>query len=665
MTAHVGSLRFAATALSEAIRPRPPTPFRAWLPKNIVLVDGEKRGELWSEADAPYLGEIADCLSQEHPCNLVTVRKSQQTGVSILALSWALYIAEICPDNVLYGVPGIDALQDANGQKMQPMIDAWQKATDKKIIAPAKSRDGSGSTTYKKIFPGGVIDLANANSVMNLSGKTSRYGVKDEFSKWENTPNGDDPDELFFGRFTAFRRLKSYKILELSTPEIDSGDELGDGAGHCRVDRSFRRSDQRFWHIRCPQCRHEFVQTFDLLVIDRDHPHKTVLGCPDCHYPINEMERVAAVRAGRFIPTLSGPDRHPGFHVDAFISLMMSYEAIAENFIAAERIGAGESGIKGFANRTLGLPYALRGNAPDHKRLMERREAYAQHIVPAEGLLFVAGADVQHDGIYVEAVAFSEDRQSWTVAAEFLEGSTDDPNAGAWERLDAFRGTRFLDTFGNDRPIEALAVDAGDGARTTQVYEWCRRRANCYAVKGQHGRGVPAISVPTKKSVKKSGKRQRFGSSLSWPVGTWALKAEFYGNLYKIGLAAGEAKDPPGYCHFGTWLGEEYFLQITAEAFDQKMVRGKLVEEWKKIRRNNHFFDCRVYAMAMAELLGLSKMSRDDWARLRSARQPSRPVDMLSAPSEQLIERHGNSEPASAATDNTLAKKREAWAKRR
>jgi Phage terminase large subunit gpA, ATPase domain len=65
-------------------------------------------GELWTVAGAPYLLEIADCLSDDDPCNLVTVRKSQQSGASILALAWCLCIADREPANVLYGVPGID-----------------------------------------------------------------------------------------------------------------------------------------------------------------------------------------------------------------------------------------------------------------------------------------------------------------------------------------------------------------------------------------------------------------------------------------------------------------------------------------------------------------------------------------------------------------------------
>jgi len=609
-------------------------PFAAWLAKNIVLVDGPRKGEFWSAEDAPYLVEIADCLDLEHPSNLVTVRKSQQTGVSILALAWMLYIAETAPDNALYGVPGIDALQDMNSGKMQPLIDDWQRHTGKSIIYPVKDRSGAGSTTYEKKFPGGAIYLANANTVMDLSAKTCRYGVKDEVSKWQQLPNGADPENLFFGRFTAFRRQKTYKIFELSTPELDSGDALGEGPGHCRIDRSFRRSDQRFWHVRCAECQHEQVLVFENMIIDRAHPHKSVMRCVKCSHHISEMERVPAVRLGRYIPSLEAPDRHPGFHVDAFMSLMMSLEAIAEDFITFD--AKGEAGAKDFHNLVRALTYAMKGNAPDHQRLMERREAYPALSIPSGGLIFVAGADVQSYGIYVEGVAYAEDRQSWCVFAEFFEGATDNPQSGAWALLSEFYSQEFPDAHGVLRRLDAIAVDSG--YRTNQVLEWCRRHPDAYAIKGMPGRGVAAISPPVRKSVTKRGKRKRFGSALAWPVGTWSLKAEFYGNLHKTGLAAGEVGgDPPGYCHFHGELGEEYFQQITSEYFDQKLVKGKLHEEWKKRREHNHFLDCRIYAMAIAEHLGLSRKSKSDWALLRAKLEPQVEIDLLTPEVMQAV----------------------------
>lgn len=662
---HPGALRLVGIALADAIRPKPPIRFRDWLPANIVLVDGPKKGEFWALEDAPYLGEIADCLSLDHPCNLVTVRKSQQTGVSILALAWSLYIAETAPDNTIYGLPSIDFLQDMNSQKLQPLIDAWQQATGKQIVFPAVSRSGAGSTIYEKRFAGGSLMLANANVATDLSGKTTRYGVKDEVSKWQTHVNGDDPETLFFGRFTAFRRTKSFKIFELSTPEIDTGDELGELPGHCRIDRSFKRSDQRFWNIECVECGREFKQVFEGFHLDRLHPHKSFYACPDCGHVISETERVIGVRNGRFVPTASGPDRHPGFHVDAFDSLMMSYEAIAEDVNAHAKPGG--LGDKGIYNLVLGLPAKEKGNAPEYERLMERREHFAELVVPSAGLIVVAGADVQHNGIWCVVLAFGEDRQSWVLGVRFFEGATDNPSEGAWTKLDEFRFRPLRDVHGQQRIIEATAVDGGDGGRTNQVLEWCRRRPDCFAVKGVGGRGVPAISVPAKKSVTKRGKRKRFGSAMLWPVGTWGLKSELFANLHKPGLAAGEAYDPPGYVHFGEFLPKEYFLQVTAESFVTEVVRGRFKEEWRRLRPDNHCLDAHVYGMAMAEKLGLSTNTADNWAELKRRLAPQQQPDLLDRARPTPTAEKTASEQAKTGNDDEARSRarREKWKNRK
>jgi len=628
MTAVPGALQFLSSSLAQSIRPFQPDPFPIWLLKNIVLVDGPRKGELWTPDDAPYLPPIAECLSIEHPCNVVSVRKAQQTGVSILALAWSLYLAQILGDNILYGLPTKDMLQDIESSKLQPLIDAWQKEIGKTIIEPATSTAGKGSTKYEKKFPGGSLFMANVNSKTDLSGKTIRFGVEDEVSKWATLSTGEDPQTLFFGRFTAFRRKRNFKIFRLSTPEVDTGDELGDAPGHCRIDRSFLHSDQRFWFIKCPECQFEQVQFFENLKINRKRVHKSVYVCESCGHEISETERVIAVRGGEFKATQFGPDREPGFHVDAFMSLMMSYGDIANDHIESE--SKGEIGAKDFSNLVLALPYAMKGNAPDHVRLMERSEDYNSGVIPADGLIYTAGVDVQHNGLWVQTVAFAPDRQTWVIIVTFLPGATDDINRGAWKLLDDFEAVPVSDVYGNDRYIDATAVDSGDGNRVNQVYEWCRRRPDVrFAIKGVGGRGVPAIGVPSKKSVYRSGRKQRIGSAMVWPVGTWTLKSEFYGNLAKQGIAAGEPCDPPGYCHFGKFLAESFYKQITAEYFHQEVKNGRRVEDWKVLRPDNHQLDCRVYAMAMAEHLGLTRFKEDDWAKLRARIAPGHDLDLF------------------------------------
>jgi phage terminase large subunit GpA-like protein len=622
--------RLVSRSLAAQIRPRPPLPLSRWLEENVVLVDGPSAGDLWSRSGAPYLAEIADCLVDDHPANLVTVRKSQQTGVSVLGMGWALYVADREPANMLYAVPGLDMLRDLSGQKLQPLIDAWQKRTRRKVFAPVTARSGEGSTTLEKRFPGGYLQLANANSAMDLSSRTIRKGVKDEVSKWEDIPGRGDPETLFFGRFTAFRRTRGWKILELSTPEIDTGDPLGEAPGHCRIDRSFRRSDRRFWHMACPHCGHEFVPSFRCFAVDRERPQASHLVCPESGCVITEPERVAAVRVGRWIALQPGPDRHPGFHVDAFISLMMSLADIASDFLDAEK--KGEKGLKDFSNLVLGLPYQMRGSAPEHTRLMERREAYAEGFAPPQALLWALGVDVQHTGLWCHGVAYAPDRQSWVTTARFIEGDTTDHASGAFAGLAELIAEGVQDSFGRTWPWDMVCIDAGDGGRANQVYAFARGRANVRAIHGVGGWRAPAYGQAVAVSITLRGKKKKRGA-YSWPIGTWALKSTFYAQLHLDGVRAGKPEDPPGYCHFGDFLDERFFRQITAESLTQAVVAGRRTQRWTALGEN-HLLDARVYADAAAEMVGLTTNRAPQWDHLRRLRGvPSEAApDLLSGP---------------------------------
>lgn len=640
MTGTPGALRLALATLAKALRPAPALPLSLWLPENLVLVDGPLAGQLWNADGAPYLPDIADCLGDDHPCNLVTVRKSQQSGASILALGWMLYIADREPANTLYGVPGIDALRDINSQKLQPLIDAWQAHIKRTVIVPQTSRSGAGSTTYEKRFAGGYIALGNANSVMDLSSKTTKKGVKDEFSKWQDIPGFGDPDDLFRGRFTAFRRTKDWKILEISTPEVDSGDEEGNNPAHCRIDRSFMRSDQRYWNVVCPECQRLFVHDPVRLLIDRMHPHRSRYECR-CGHHVSEAERVSAVRrakeqGGGWIPMREEEGRHPGFHIDAFISLMMSYEAIAEETLLAERKGT-EEARKKLANLIHGRPYRFRGDAPDHKRLMERREDVPRFHVPAGGLLLVASADVQMRGIWYEVLAIGSDGQTWLIDANYIagqEGDTGNPDSPVYRELMARTVDRsFPDAFGRKRKVDALGIDTG--YQSNAVYGFVRRNQRLndetgkdliLALDGRPGWRTPAIGQAVPVDVDLDGKKHKQGVLL-WPVGTWSLKSTFFANLHKVGVRSGALIDPPGHCHFGMWTDEVYFKQVTAEYLADVIVRGVVVDRKWKPTGDNHLLDCRVYNMALAEYLGLSTMPPEEWATI--ARLRGLPDDLV------------------------------------
>jgi phage terminase large subunit GpA-like protein len=624
VNAHPGALHLVAAGLAETIRPSEAMPPSRWLAENIVLVDGPHAGEKWSAQGAPYLPEIADCLADDHPCNLVSIRKSQQSGASILALAWCLQIADREPANTLYAVPGLKELRVLNSGKLQPLIDAWHKEIGRTVIVPQTSRSGAGSTTYEKVFTGGRLWLANANSVLDLSGKTAKKGVKDEVSKWETLDNGADPETLYFGRFTAFRRTRGYKILEISTPEVDTGDDKGDIEGHCRIDRSFKRSDMRFWNCTCPECKRLFVHHFDRFVIDEAHPQKSTYRC-FCGHLISEAERVVAVRGGRWIASVDEPDRHPGFHIDAFISLMMSYEAVAEDWLASRKT---ETAKKDFSNLVLGLPYQFRGDAPDHQKLMARREPYPRGVIPPGALVVSVAADVQMRGIYYEVLAHAPSRETWVIEADYLGGETTKVDEGAFAALSEIFAREWPDSFGGKWRHDEFGIDAN--YRTNAVYEWTRRHLGAKALQGRDGWGRPALGIAVDQDIDYRGKKIKGGAKLRG-VGTWPLKSTLYSYLaLDAELADGKPVYPTGFCHFGTFLDEIYFKQLTSEylATTKTKTKDKIRRErqvWKPRFHDNHFLDCRVYNMALVDLYHAT-FSEADWAA--RAKERGVPADL-------------------------------------
>ena len=137
-------------------------------------------------------------------------------------------------------------------------------------------------------------------------------------------------------------------------------------------------------------------------------------------------------------------------------------------------------------------------------------------------------------------------------------------------------------------------------------------------------------------------------------------KATWYADLRKIGGLEGQEQFPAGYCHFHAGTDERYFRQMTSEYLGSSNVKGRTVWGWKETGPN-HLLDCRVYARAMAEYLGISRMTPAEWAIIARERgMPEAEVDLFS-PRPLQVQAAASEAPAkpsetSAATRETAEK---------
>jgi phage terminase large subunit GpA-like protein len=243
--------------------------------------------------------------------------------------------------------------------------------------------------------------------------------------------------------------------------------------------------------------------------------------------------------------------------------------------------------------------------------------------------MLVAAADVQMRGIWCEVLAVAPTPETWVVEALYLDGPTESPAGAAFRLLeDRVLNRDWPDAYGRTRKLDALGVDSG--YQPHSVYAWTRKNQRIHpssgqeiilALKGWDGWGRPPIGTPSLVDINLAGSKVRKGVKV-WPVGTWSLKAAFYADVRKEGLAAGKDSDPAGYCHFPDWLDQNYFKQLTAEFLTDEKINGKVRRVWKlkASERDNHLLDCRVYNLAPAEYLGLSSITPAEWAALAKER---------------------------------------------
>ncbi|WP_051949245.1 phage terminase large subunit family protein [Methylosinus sp. PW1] len=620
----ISALAVVAGTLAAVITPPQRVAPADWAAENLIVPDGPRAGQLWDPSETPYIVEPLNFLGPDTGVNELAVMKGVQSGFTTLLIAAIGHTIDREPCRMAILQPTDGALSDFNRDKLQIAIDGTKSLAAK--VVPQTSRSAQGSTTYSKKYPGGSLDLLLASSAADLRSKTLKKLFRDEIDEYADDLNDQgDPLELSDGRLTSFLKSGDWKKADISTPTIK---------GASKIEARHALGDKRRWHVPCPHCTDDQGQP-SLFVLDplsanfvyeRQEPYAAYYVAPCCGAIIREFEKRDMVRKGRWVATDPRPGAFPSYHFDSLSSPFVPWPFLAKKIVDA---GDDPKKLKALYNLWFGLPYEIKGDAPDHVRLMERRAEFPRGHIPPRGLMLVAAADVQMRGIWLEILAVAPDRQSWPIDALYLDGSTESPDGEAFEKLKAQALKReFSDAFGRKRRIDALGVDSG--YRSHVVYAWVRANQEMHpdtgndmvlALDGRDGWGRPAIGMPTLVDIDLAGKKIKQGAKL-WPVGTWPLKGAFYADLHKEGLAAGRERDPEGYCHFGAWLDETYFRQITSEYLADEKFKGRTRKVWKlrPSEKDNHLLDCRVYNNALAEYLGLSSTTPEEWALLAKRR---------------------------------------------
>jgi phage terminase large subunit GpA-like protein len=603
------------------LRPPPELSISDWADANRRL-SSEASAEpgQWRTSRAEYQRGIMEAIS-DAGVEIVVIMSSSQVGKTEVIGNTVGYHIDQDPAPIMVVMPTERDAETWSKDRFSPMARDTPCLTGK--IADPKSRDGNNKILHKR-FPGGHLTIVGANAPSGLASRPIRLLMCDEVDRYPFSAGAEgDPVNLAKKRTVTFWNRK---IVLVSTPT---------NKGASRIETAYEESDQRQYHVPCPDCGVEQVLTWPQVKWDKaaggaHQPESAKYHCIHCDAAWRDEARWAAVRKGHW------QAREPftgiaGFHLNEIYSPWIRLEAMVKAFLSAR--AGGDEAMKTFINTSLGETWVESGEAPDWQRLLDRKEDWSAGTVPADALFLTAGADVQKDRIEVDVWAWGRGLESWLIDHIVIEGGPG--SESCWNALTELLGRTWQHVNGSQMTIARLAIDTG--YETPAVYGWARRVGfgQVAPVKGVEGfnRASP-VSGPTFVDATIAGKRLRRGARL-WTVAVSTFKSETYRFLRLERPTpeelAGGALFSPGTLHLPGWIDSEWLKQLVAEQLvTVRNKRGFSRLEWQKLRERNEALDCRVYARAAAWILGADRWSEAQWLELE--RQVAAPVGEDASP---------------------------------
>lgn len=670
--------RAVLRGIAMALIPPPMPDITRWCEENIVFDERSPIPGPFRIERFPFLREIHEVLSPEHPAREVTVRGSAQWGktVSLLNPTVAAW-HEYGPLDSLVVHPTTSSATEWVRNKWMPM--RRQAPALRAVFGDGRGEQTDTLFNQETLRRDGSLKVVSAGSPDDLAGTTRRLVIMDDAAKFEMTPKGD-PEQLAASRASGF---EDAKIVRISTPQV---------AGTCRISRAYDRSDQRLYHVPCPHCGTFAPLTWENFKrsIDPERLHTAHFTCESCGCTITHSHKAAMLAAGRWVARNPRGD-HPGFHLWRAYVPQRDWASIAVEYAQvmgwtglkatttteeAARNRVEEETEQTFWNDVLGLPFEQASKGPDWEALRDRVEnaepgqVLSRGVVPGCGVLLTAGVDCQGDRMEVSVVAFGRNYRRWVVDHIVIPHHVGDEDGRL--ALDALLKTTWRTELGLRLPLDMMAVD--EGAFTEDVRDWAKRHpwTRVILIKGSSSTNGPILRP---QAERKANGRVIRDQRRGWMLNVGQIKADFYAWLAK--------EDPAerGYVAFATGLGDEYYRQITAEVRVLKRAgSGVMVSRWELVEpgRRNECLDTMNYAEAAARKKGWSAMTSEQWERLElersaapaedqpdlfDAAMPAVPLSVRAAPSPPKEEalNPASPDPTPAPPGGWMGKRKEKW----
>ena len=599
----------------------------------------------------PYIREIIDCLSPDHPSRIIVVMKGIQIGLSSGVIENGIgWIMSQHPGNILFMARDDTLVKQAMNIKIDQMIDSCGL---RPIIRPNvrhKRNQRTGDTSDSKEFPGGSLIAKTVQVPSAMRQISIMYGFIDDF---EAAPYSDkkagSTTSLIETRFAAYS--DKMKLFYISTPELKQTSN---------IEPVYELGDQRKYHVPCPCCGDYIVLywTVDVdgekagIYFKRDDKGKLVEGsvgyiCQSCGEFFTDAKKYDMNLAGQWKPTAKPSE--PGYysyHISALYAPpgMYDWEHYAREWIKANPLDGTtkEAKIQTFFNTVLGETYEKMGEAPKASALSMNTRRYNVGEVPeklsiSDGngriMLITCACDlngtmrddnrgfIDDARLDYEIVGWSESGASYSIRhgsiGTFipLEGKNkaDREHWSYDEALELNVWDPFQEiieaiyTTDTDRRMRIVITGVDTGRYTNYAYSFIDR-CNGLVVglkgdkEGKYRRSD--LDSPTFKPARERGNL--------YLVDVNQIKDQI-AELMKLNWSGKEGNDqPPEFMNFptpseGLYMMANFFAHYESEhrVIEKNKDGVGISSRW--VKRNttvqNHLWDCRVYGIVLRDIL--------------------------------------------------------------
>lgn len=617
-----------------------------WAEENLVMPKPFPGPFRYSKT--PYTREIIDCLAADHPARDIAVMKGAQVGFSSgVIMPGAGWIIKNNPGNTFITVGAPDLIEKAM-EKLDLMIDGSGLRPYIKPQVLRNRMNKSGDTNTKKDFSGGYITVSSANNHKAVRQVDLQYGFFDDFEsvKSESKESGSTR-KLWEQRFAAY--ADTAKRFWISTPERKEDSN---------IEEAYLLGDQRKFHIPCPCCG-EMI-TLEWSIEAEINGESKMCGitwkadesgylisdsvgyiCQKCGDFFDDKEKQSLLQKGIWIPTAK-PSRE-GFYSYHLSSLyapigMYDWQHYVSNYIEANPPNQpqNEALMKSFTNLCLGLPFEGATDAPKANQIMKNCRDYDVDTIPesmsiADGngkiVMLTCAADmngvVDDARLDYEVVAWSESGASYSIRQGSIgtfiprEGNKnvkadrthytyeDSKQNSVWADFDEVLTKTFITDTG--REISILCTGLDTGHYTTHAYAYMARTNNyVLGLKGDKD----------DKYLRADMNLARFKQSMERSdlhiVQVGLIKDTLSDYMSLRWNDANGSEQPQGFMNFPTPSNKMYtfngfFSHYESEhrTFVQIKDSNNVASRWvkKSSAHQNHFFDCRVYNIAIKEIV--------------------------------------------------------------